>query len=47
MSARVLFHVQHLLGSGHLRRAAAIASALAAAGAALDAILAAMTKVGA
>jgi predicted glycosyltransferase len=32
MTARVLFHVQHLLGSGHLRRAAAIASALAAAG---------------
>jgi predicted glycosyltransferase len=32
MTARVLFHVQHLLGSGHLRRAGAIASALAAAG---------------
>ncbi|HEX2116753.1 MAG TPA: glycosyltransferase [Alphaproteobacteria bacterium] len=32
MTARVLFHVQHLLGSGHLRRAAAIASALADAG---------------
>ena len=29
MSRRVLFHVQHLLGSGHLRRAAVIASALA------------------
>lgn len=28
MTARVLFHVQHLLGSGHLRRAAAIAAAL-------------------
>lgn len=32
MSARVLFHVQHLLGSGHLRRAAAIGAALARAG---------------
>jgi predicted glycosyltransferase len=32
MTARVLFHVQHLLGSGHLRRAAAIAAALAEAG---------------
>jgi len=32
MSARVLFYVQHLLGSGHLRRAAAVASALARAG---------------
>lgn len=32
MSARVLFHVQHLLGSGHLRRAGAIAAALARAG---------------
>jgi predicted glycosyltransferase len=32
MSGRVLFHVQHLLGSGHLRRAAAIAAALARAG---------------
>lgn len=32
MSARVLLHVQHLLGSGHLRRAAAIAAALARAG---------------
>jgi predicted glycosyltransferase len=29
MTARILFHVQHLLGSGHLRRAAAIAAALA------------------
>jgi predicted glycosyltransferase len=29
MTARVLFHVQHLLGSGHLRRAAVIATALA------------------
>jgi predicted glycosyltransferase len=28
MTARVLFHVQHLLGSGHLRRAAAISAAL-------------------
>jgi predicted glycosyltransferase len=32
MSARVLFHVQHLLGSGHLRRAAAISAALVRAG---------------
>jgi predicted glycosyltransferase len=32
MSARVLFYVQHLLGSGHLRRAAAVAAALARAG---------------
>ncbi len=30
---RVLIHVQHLLGTGHLRRAAAIAAALAARGA--------------
>jgi predicted glycosyltransferase len=29
MTPRVLFHVQHLLGSGHLRRAAVIAAALA------------------
>lgn len=29
---RVLFHVQHLLGTGHLRRAASIAAALAEAG---------------
>lgn len=29
MTARILFHVQHLLGSGHLRRAAAISAALA------------------
>lgn len=32
MSGRVLFYVQHLLGSGHLRRAAAVAAALARAG---------------
>jgi predicted glycosyltransferase len=32
VAARILIHVQHLLGTGHLRRAAAIASALAAAG---------------
>lgn len=32
MTGRVLFHVQYLLGSGHLRRAAAVASALAEAG---------------
>ena len=29
MSARVFFHVQHLLGIGHLRRAAILARALA------------------
>ncbi len=29
MTARILFHVQHLLGSGHLRRAAVISAALA------------------
>ena len=29
MSARVFFHVQHLLGIGHLRRAATLARALA------------------
>lgn len=29
---RILFHVQHLLGTGHLRRAAAVARALADAG---------------
>jgi predicted glycosyltransferase len=32
MSARILFHVQHLLGIGHVRRAAALAAALADAG---------------
>ncbi|MBM3649003.1 MAG: glycosyl transferase [Alphaproteobacteria bacterium] len=32
MSRRVLFYVQHLLGIGHLRRAAALARALSAAG---------------
>ncbi|MGE4219679.1 MAG: glycosyltransferase family protein [Alphaproteobacteria bacterium] len=32
MNGRVLFHVQHLLGIGHLRRAALIAAALEAAG---------------
>lgn len=32
MSLRILIHVQHLLGTGHFRRAAAIGSALAAAG---------------
>lgn len=32
MSARVFFHVQHLLGIGHLRRAAALARALAEGG---------------
>ncbi len=32
MSARVFFYVQHLLGIGHLRRAAALARALAAGG---------------
>ena len=29
MTRRVLFHVQHLLGIGHLRRAAALAKACA------------------
>jgi predicted glycosyltransferase len=33
MSRRVFFYVQHLLGIGHLRRAAAVARALVAAGA--------------
>jgi predicted glycosyltransferase len=32
MTARVFFHVQHLLGIGHLRRAAVLARALAAGG---------------
>lgn len=32
MSARILIHVQHLLGTGHLRRAAALAQALGEAG---------------
>ncbi len=32
MSGRILFHVQHLLGIGHLRRAAILARAFAAAG---------------
>ena len=36
MSARVLFHVQHLLGIGHLRRAALIAAGLEAAGFTVD-----------
>ena len=31
--ARILFHVQHLMGIGHLRRTAALARAAAAAGA--------------
>ena len=33
---RVFFHVQHLLGSGHLRRAMVLAEALQAAGLAVD-----------
>src|SRR6202007_957034 len=33
MTQRVLFYVQHLLGIGHLRRAAALSRALVAAGA--------------
>lgn len=33
MRPRLLLHVQHLLGTGHLRRMAAIAEALAARGA--------------
>jgi predicted glycosyltransferase len=32
MSPRVFFHVQHLLGIGHLRRAAVLARAMAANG---------------
>src|SRR5690242_1048403 len=32
MKPRVLFHVQHLLGIGHLRRAAVLARAMAANG---------------
>ena len=32
MTARVFFYVQHLLGIGHLRRAAVLARALAAGG---------------
>jgi predicted glycosyltransferase len=36
MTARIFFYVQHLLGIGHLRRAAAIARALREAGAAVD-----------
>jgi len=32
MTARVFFYVQHLLGIGHLRRAAALARTLAAGG---------------
>lgn len=32
MTPRVLIHVQHLLGTGHVRRAAAVGAALAAAG---------------
>jgi len=36
MSGRVFIHVQHLLGTGHARRAAAIAAALAEAGFAVE-----------
>lgn len=36
MRARILIHVQHLLGTGHLRRAAALAHALGEAGHAVD-----------
>ncbi len=36
MSARVLLHVQHLLGTGHLRRAASLAQALSEAGHVVD-----------
>ena len=32
MTRRVLFHVQHLLGIGHLRRAEILAEAMAAEG---------------
>ncbi|HET6622205.1 MAG TPA: glycosyltransferase [Dongiaceae bacterium] len=38
-SPRVFFYVQHLLGIGHLKRAAAIARALAEAGASVDFVL--------
>lgn len=38
-SPRVFFYVQHLLGIGHLRRAAAIARALIEAGASVDFVL--------
>jgi predicted glycosyltransferase len=38
-SPRVFFYVQHLLGIGHLRRAAAIARALVEAGASVDFVL--------
>ncbi len=38
-SPRVFFYVQHLLGIGHLKRAAAIARALVEAGAAVDFVL--------
>src|SRR6185369_2760761 len=36
---RVFFYVQHLLGIGHLKRAAAIAKALVEAGASVDFVL--------
>ena len=35
MTVRVLIHVQHLLGTGHLQRAALVARALVAEGAAV------------
>jgi predicted glycosyltransferase len=38
-SPRVFFYVQHLLGIGHLKRAAAVARALAEAGASVDFVL--------
>ncbi len=43
---RVFFHVQHLLGSGHLRRALGLAEALAAAGFAVDLVSGGMPEPG-
>lgn len=44
--SRVLFHVQHLLGTGHLRRAAAIAAALSRHGFAVELVSGGMPIAG-
>ncbi|MBM3525200.1 MAG: glycosyl transferase, partial [Alphaproteobacteria bacterium] len=46
MAHRVLIHVQHLLGTGHLRRMAAIGAALAARGAPVEILSGGMPVAG-
>ncbi|MBI3709055.1 MAG: glycosyltransferase [Proteobacteria bacterium] len=46
MSARIFIHVQHLLGVGHLRRAAVIAAALCEAGFAVELVSGGMPVAG-